>query len=74
MKRLSVCWLLVLSGVFAAPTARAQEESKTEEPRGKSVNYLTDIKQLLRDKCFSCHSSRKQAGGLRLDAASIIRK
>ena len=74
MKRLPVCWLLVLSGVFAAQTARAQDESKTEEPRGKTVNYLTEIKPLLRDKCFSCHSSRKQEGGLRLDAASLIRK
>jgi len=66
MKRLLVCLLLVLSGVFAAQTARAQGESKTEEPPGKSVNYLTEIKPLLRDKCFSCHSSRKQEGGLRL--------
>jgi len=74
MKRLPVCWLLVLSGVLAAQTARAQDESKTEEPRGKTVNYLTEIKPLLRDKCFSCHSSRKQEGGLRLDAASLIRK
>ena len=74
MKRLLVCLLLVLSGVFAAQTARAQDESKTEEPSGKSVNYLTEIKPLLRDKCFSCHSSREQEGGLRLDAASLIRK
>ena len=74
MKRLLVCLLLVLSGVFAAQTARAQGESKTEEPPGKSVNYLTDIKPLLLEKCFSCHSSRKQEGGLRLDAASLIRK
>jgi hypothetical protein len=74
MKRLLVCLLLVFSGVFTAQTARAQGESKTEEPPGKSVNYLTEIKPLLRDKCFSCHSSRKQEGGLRLDSASLIRK
>ena len=74
MKRLLVCLLLVLSGVFTAQTVRALGESKTEEPRGRSVNYLADIKPLLRDKCFSCHSSRKQEGGLRLDAASLIRK
>ena len=74
MKRRLVCLALVLSGICAAQTARALGESKTEEPRGKSVNYLTEIKPLLRDKCFSCHSSRKQEGGLRLDAASLIRK
>jgi hypothetical protein len=66
--------LLVLSGAFAAQTARAQGETKTKEPTGKSVNYLTEIKPLLREKCFSCHSSLKQEGGLRLDAASLIRK
>ncbi len=65
--------LLVLSGAFAAQMARAQGESKTEEPPGKSVNYLAEIKPLLREKCFSCHSSLKQEGGLRLDAASLIR-
>ena len=43
-----------------------------ELPSG--VDYLTDIKPLLRDKCFSCHSSLKQEGGLRLDAASLIEK
>ena len=74
MKRLLGCVLLVLSVACAAQTARAQGESKTEQPPGKSVNYLTEIKPLLRDKCFSCHSSRKQEGGLRLDAASLIRK
>ena len=31
---------LVLSGVFAAQTARAEGESKTEEPPGKGVSYL----------------------------------
>ncbi len=65
--------LVVVFGLFAAQTARAQGESKTKEPTGKSVSYLTEIKPLLRDKCFSCHSSRKQEGELRLDAASLIR-
>ncbi len=73
MNRLLVCLLLVLSGVFAAQTVRALGESKTEEPRGKTVNFLTEIKPLLRDKCFSYHRSRKQAGGRRLDAATLIR-
>jgi len=66
--------LLVLSGVIAAQTAGAQGKSKTDEPRGKGVNYLTDIKPLLLEKCFACHSALKQEGGLRLDAASLIQK
>ena len=58
--------LLALSGVSATQTAHAEG--------GTSVDYLTDIKPLLHEKCFSCHSSRKSEGGLRLDAASLIVK
>jgi len=58
--------LLVLSGTFAAQTGRAESEL--------SVDYLADIKPLLRDKCFACHGSLKQEGRLRLDAASLIQK
>lgn len=65
--------LLAFSGLFASQTARAERDLKTELSE-KSVNYLTDIKPLLHEKCFSCHSSLKQEGGLRLDAASLIKK
>jgi len=40
----------------------------------ESVDYLRDIKPLLQEKCFSCHSARKQEGGLRLDAAILIQR
>ena len=58
--------MLVISAVFAMRMVRADGES--------DVDYLTDIKPLLHDKCFSCHGSLKQEGGLRLDAASLIQK
>lgn len=60
--------------VLAAQVVCVSSESKAEEPAGKRVDYLTEVKPLLRDKCFACHSSLKQEGGLRLDAASLIRK
>jgi len=66
--------LLILSFGFTSQTVKAQGESKTIAPVKANVNYLKEIKPLLRDKCFSCHSSRKQEGGLRLDAASLIRQ
>jgi hypothetical protein len=58
--------VFVLSVVLATPSVRAESEP--------NVDYLTDIKPLLRDKCFSCHGSLKQEGGLRLDAASLIKR
>ncbi len=58
--------MFVLFSMLAVQTVAAQSEV--------NVDYLTEIKPLLRDKCFSCHSSLKQEGGLRLDAASLILK
>jgi hypothetical protein len=60
---------LILMSLFAVVAGRAVAADKAE----RRVDYLTEIKPLLRDKCFSCHSARKQEGGLRLDAASLIR-
>ena len=38
------------------------------------VDYLKQVKPLLATKCFSCHGALKQQAGMRLDAASLIRK
>jgi len=64
--------LSILTVLFVAHSARVQGEVETKEAAENSVDYLTEIKPLLREKCFACHSSIKQEGGLRLDAASLI--
>ena len=64
--------VLLLFVATCAQPALADDE-KQPASAGKS-SYLKSIKPLLRDKCFACHSARKQEGGLRLDAASLIRK
>ncbi|MBC8355680.1 MAG: DUF1553 domain-containing protein [Planctomycetes bacterium] len=38
------------------------------------VDYERDIKPLLMEKCSACHGALKQKAGLRLDAATLIRK
>jgi hypothetical protein len=38
------------------------------------VDYVRDIKPILSARCFACHGAVRQKGGLRLDAASLIRK
>lgn len=38
-----------------------------------AVDYLTDIKPLLKSRCFGCHGALEQEAGLRLDAISLIR-
>ena len=39
----------------------------------ESVDYLREIKPLLKQKCYSCHGPLKQEASLRLDTASSMR-
>lgn len=39
---------------------------------GAEVEYLRDVKPLLQARCYACHGSLKQEGGLRLDTAASI--
>ena len=41
-----------------------------EEP----VDYRTQIKPVLRERCFACHGALKQEAGLRLDSAALAIK
>ena len=35
-----------------------------------AVDYATQIKPLLKQKCYACHGGLKQKAGLRLDSVS----
>jgi cytochrome c553 len=39
-----------------------------------AVDYVKDIKPLLKERCISCHGTMKQKGDLRLDAGALIQK
>ena len=39
-----------------------------------AVDYVKDIKPLLKERCVSCHGTVKQKGDLRLDAGALIQK
>jgi hypothetical protein len=38
------------------------------------VDYIRDVKPLLRERCYACHGSLKQKAGLRLDTAALLRQ
>src|SRR5687768_6103224 len=40
----------------------------------QSKFFETKVRPLLAERCFSCHGSEKQSGGLRLDSADSVRK
>jgi hypothetical protein len=39
-----------------------------------AADYLTEIKPLLRERCYACHGALKQKGGLRLDTVEAMRQ
>ncbi len=39
-----------------------------------AVDYVKDIKPLLKERCIACHGTVKQKGDLRLDAGALIQK
>jgi len=39
-----------------------------------AVDYVKDIKPLLKERCVSCHGTVKQKGDLRLDAGALIQQ
>src|SRR5215472_13377136 len=40
----------------------------------ETVDYLRDVKPVLKQRCFACHGSLKQKAKLRLDAAALLHK
>ena len=42
--------------------------------RAAAPDYERDIKPILQQRCYSCHSRLKQKGELRLDAGALIHK
>jgi len=43
-------------------------------PAADPVDYVRDIKPLLKERCSACHGALKQQGKLRLDTVPLIRK
>ena len=43
-------------------------------PQAFAKDYITEIKPVLQERCYSCHGALRQKGGLRLDTAELARK
>lgn len=52
--------------VIAGPRVEAPV-SKPDPLTLKPVDFVREIQPILQDRCFACHGSKKQEGGLRLD-------
>ena len=63
---MSVPSVLVLTCLLFPPNETAKETS--------TLDYVRDIKPILKFHCIDCHGVDEQESGLRLDAAQFIRK
>lgn len=55
--------------------AIAQDTKKELPPAAtKTVDYVADVKPILKEKCWSCHGADKQKGKLRLDGKAEAMK
>jgi hypothetical protein len=59
------CFLLLFPGLLLLPAPLAAADT---------VDYLHDIKPILKERCYACHAAVKQKGQLRLDTAAFVRK
>lgn len=73
--------LILLTLVTLAATESIHRPSLAQEAAAGSkgaaatkVDYRTQIKPVLRERCFACHGGLKQLGGLRLDTAAFAIK
>jgi hypothetical protein len=61
--RVGACWLLIVLALAVAPALA-----------GEPIDYLRQVKPVLKQRCYSCHGALKQKAGLRLDTGSSIRR
>jgi len=64
MRPYSSCAALALIAVLAPLLPK-------RDLAAKEVDYLTQIKPILFERCVACHGPLKQSGGLRLDTAAL---
>jgi len=46
----------------------------TEVIAHSPIDYLRDVKPILKERCYACHGALKQESGLRLDTGNAIRR
>ena len=66
--------LPALAAMALALSAGAAESRNAARASGPPPDYERDIKPLLQQRCYACHSRLKSKGGLRLDAGALIHK
>ena len=67
------CWLIatvLLGTAWLRPELLRADDAVAEQP----VDYVKQIKPVLRERCYACHGALKQEAGLRLDTVALVTK
>ncbi|MCH1438466.1 MAG: PSD1 and planctomycete cytochrome C domain-containing protein [Rubripirellula sp.] len=64
------CIVATVHGCWAVSIHSQQPAAP--ESRSATINYLTQIKPLLAEKCYSCHGALKQESELRLETVALM--
>ncbi len=65
--------LFAALSLFVAQLGPEGGIARADEPPA-AIDYLRDIRPLLKERCFTCHGPLKQEGNLRLDSGERIRR
>ncbi len=71
--RQTLCQMMCSASTIAFSLVLVTWASMTNRAADKSVNYVRDIKPILKSRCYACHGALKQEAELRLDTGSLIR-
>lgn len=75
-RRLISRWTVILLLGFVSSTSHGQSSNEQpqslNDPSYSVIDYLQDVRPILRTKCATCHSEVDPGGGLRLDSAEGI--
>lgn len=55
--------------VFTLLITAAGANTRVADAKAESVDYVTEVKPILRERCFACHGALQQQGELRVDTA-----
>ncbi|MDP1561458.1 MAG: PSD1 and planctomycete cytochrome C domain-containing protein [Pirellulaceae bacterium] len=74
INRWTVILLLGLPSITSHGQSSNEQPQPLNDPSHSPIDYLQDVRPILRTKCATCHSEVDPGGGLRLDSAEGIRQ
>ncbi len=72
--RLPFCWLVSVSAGLISALSFGQDVNVVESSKRLTVDYIKDVRPILRTKCSTCHNEAEAEGGLRLDVSAGVLK